>query len=151
MNLKVVLLGGLAFYVALFLVSFLTGFVVHENILHEAYQGTTPFWRPELNQDPPDMAALMPLWIGCGLIGAFIAAYVYHWVRPALSGSGWQRGVKFGVIAVLFHGIYILNWSGVFNLPNKIWTWWWLESIVYLLVGGAALGWAAQKIAPAGN
>ncbi len=151
MNLKVILVGGVVFYVALFLVSFLTGYVVHQNILHEAYLGTPAFWRPELNQDPPDMAALMPLWVTCGLIGSFITAFIYHWVRPALSGAGWQRGLKFGVIAVLFHGIYILNWSGVFNLPNKIWIWWWLESIVYLLVGSAALGWAVQKLAPASN
>jgi apolipoprotein N-acyltransferase len=72
-------------------------------------------------------------------------------VRPALSGSGVQRGLKFGFIAFLFHGIYILNWQGVFNLPEKIWLFWWVESLVYLLAGSAALGWVAQKIAPVSN
>ncbi len=151
MNWKIVLVGGLAHYVALFLISFLTGFIVHQNLLAEVYQTTTAFWRPELNQDPPDMAALMPMWVACGLIGSFVAAFIYGWVRPALSGSGVQRGLKFGVIAFLFHGIYILNWQGVFNLPEKIWLFWWLESFVYLLTGSAALGWVAQKLAPVNN
>ena len=151
MNLKVILIGGLVFYVVLFLVSFATGAVVHQNILMETYRATPEFWRPELNQDPPDMAALMPLWIICGLIGSFIAAFIYDWIRPALSGAGWQRGAKFGVIAVLFGAIYTLNWSGVFNLPNKVWLWWWLESIVYLVIGAAALGWVVEKLSPAKN
>jgi hypothetical protein len=151
MNVKVILVGGLAFYVALFAVSFLTGYVVHQNILQVAYHATEAFWRPELNQDPPDMAALMPLWVTCGLIGSFVTAFIYDWVRPAFTGSGLQRGLKFGVIAFLFHGIYMLNWSGVFNLPNKIWFWWWAESVVYLLAGSAALGWVAQKLSPARN
>jgi hypothetical protein len=151
MNWKIVFIGGVAYYVALFLVSIISGYVVHEILLDETYQLTTEFWRPELRQDPPDMAALMPMWVACGLIGSFVAAFIYGWVRPALAGSGVQRGLKFGLIAFLFHGIYILNWQGVFNLPEKIWIYWWLESFVYLLAGSAALGWVAQKIAPVNN
>jgi hypothetical protein len=115
----------------------------------ETYRAHPEFWRPELNQDPPDMAALMPLWITCGLIASFIAAFIYDWVRPAFSGAGWQRGLKFGVIIILFHAFFALNWSGVFNLPNKVWLWWWLESIIYFLAGTAALGWIVQKLSPA--
>jgi hypothetical protein len=151
MNLKIILVGGLVFYVVMFVVSFATGAVVHQNILMETYRATPEFWRPELNQDPPDMAALMPLWITCGLIASFIAAFVYDWVRAAFSGAGWQRGIKFGVIVVLFGAYYTLSWSGVFNLPNKVWLWWWLESIVYTLAGAAALGWVVQKLSPAKN
>ena len=149
MNITVILIGGLVFYITLFVVSIGTGFVVHQNILMDIYRATPEFWRPELNQDPPDMAALMPLWITCGLIGSFVTAFIYDWVRPAFSGAAWQRGTKFGVVAVLFHGVYILNWSGVFNLPSKVWLWWWLESIVYMLIASAALGWVTQKLSPA--
>jgi hypothetical protein len=151
MSWKIIFIGGVAYYVALFLISFASGYVVHQVLLEETYRLTTEFWRPELRQDPPDMAALMPMWVACGLIGSFVAAYIYNWVRPALSGSGIVRGLKFGVIAFLFHGIYILNWQGVFDLPEKVWVLWWLESFVYLLAGSAALGWVAQKLAPAGN
>ena len=59
-NIKVILLGGLAMYVAEFLLSMATGGVIHEGILTELYQANASFWRPELNQQPPDMAALMP-------------------------------------------------------------------------------------------
>ncbi len=151
MNWKVILVGGIAYLAAQWLVSFATGPLVHEGVLVEAYQANAAFWRPELNEVPPNMVALLPLWITTGLIVSFVSAAIYMWIRPSLAGAGWQRGLKFGFISLLFHGSYILGWSGVFNLPNQIWMWWWLESMVYLLVGGAALGWVAQKLAPAKN
>jgi hypothetical protein len=69
---------------------------------------------------PPDMAALLPMWITTGLIGAFLSAAVYDWIRPALAGEGWVRGLKFGVIAYIFSLVAILGFQGVFNLPVKI-------------------------------
>ena len=71
-----------------------------------------------------------------------------HFVRPAFSGAGWKRGLIFGAIVSGFMCIFCLGWSGVFNLPDKIWIVWGLESFVYYLPGGAALGWVAQKLAP---
>ena len=149
MNLKVILIGGVVYYAAQWVVGAVTGPLIHNGILAEVYQATATFWRPELMQDPPDMAALMPLWITTGLIGAFLSAAVYMWIRPALSGAGWQRGVKFGVIAVIFHVAALMSLHGVFNLPAQIWVWWSVEGVAYLVVGGAALGWVAQKLAPA--
>ena len=60
MNWKLIIVGGLVFYVVMFVVSMVTGPVVHQGILLESYQATEQFWRPELRQVPPDMAALMP-------------------------------------------------------------------------------------------
>jgi hypothetical protein len=148
MNWKLVLGGGLAWFVASWGASMATGPLIHEGVLAEAYQATGGFWRPELMQEPPDMSALMPRWILSGLIGAFITAFVYGWVRPALHGEGWLRGLKFGFIVFLLSGTFMLGWSGIFNLPDRIWTWWAAESIVYFLIGGAAMGWAAGKLAP---
>jgi len=45
----------------------------------DPYEATAEFWRPELNQVPPDMGALMPLWITTGLIAAFLSAAVLGW------------------------------------------------------------------------
>lgn len=148
MNWKLILGGGLVWFVATFLVSFLNGSVIHEGILKETYMATSAFWRPELMQEPPDMAALMPRWITTGLIGSFLTALVYGWVRPALTGAGWLRGVKFGVIVLILTICLMLGWSGVFNLPDKVWTWWAIDAVIYLLIGGAALGWVAEKLAP---
>ncbi len=148
MNWKLVLGGGLTWFVATFLVSFLNGSVIHEGILQETYRATASFWRPELLQEPPDMAALMPRWIVTGLISAFLMALVYSWVRPALTGAGWLRGVKFGVIVLILTITVVIGFSGVFNLPDKLWTWWTIDALIYLPIGGAALGWVAEKLAP---
>jgi len=151
MNLKIILIGGVVYYAAQWIVGAVTGQLIHNGILVESYEATSSFWRPELTQKPPDMAALLPMWITTGLIGAFLSATVYDWIRPALAGSGWQRGLKFGVIAFVFHVVATLGMQGVFNLPVKIWMWWSLEAAAYLLVGGIALGWVAQKLSPARN
>lgn len=149
MNLKVILVGGAVYYAAQWVVGMGTGPLIHNGILVEAYQATATFWRPELMKQPPDMAALLPMWIATGLFGAFLSAAVYDWVRPALAGAGWQRGLKFGVIAFIFQLVAILGMQGVFNLPIKIWMWWSIEAAAYLLVGGVALGWIVQKLSPA--
>ena len=147
MNWKAIIIGGLAYYIVTFAIGMLTGMYIHEGVLDEAYTATQSFWRPELNQDPPDMAALMPLWITTGLIIAFVYAGIYDTFRSALAGSAVVKGIKFGVVLFLFMASWSLAMSGVFNLPQIIWTWWIIESLIYALVGGAALGWAVGKFA----
>ena len=58
-NIKVILGGGLAMYVTQWILSMLSGPLLHEGILTPLYIETQSFWRPELNQQPPDMAALV--------------------------------------------------------------------------------------------
>jgi len=150
-NLKIALIGGVAYYVTMFFVSFATGYFIHspEGVLFETYQATASFWRPELNAVPPDMGALMPMWIATGLVSAFIAAGIYSVVRSSLTGAAWQRGLKFGVIAALFAVISAIGYRGVLNLPDVIWTWWITDAVILHLAGGIVLGWVAQKVAPA--
>jgi len=147
-NLKVILLGGLAFYIAQFIVSMLTGGVIHEGVLTELYIANASFWRPELNQDPPDMAALMPRWLATGLIAAFILTAIYDNIRAGLNGPGAIRGIKYGFILFLFSACFSAGWSGVFNLPEMIWFWWNVEALVIYLVAGAALGVVVSKLSP---
>jgi hypothetical protein len=147
-NLKVILGGGLAMYVAQFALSMITGPVIHEGVLTELYQANAQFWRPELNQQPPDMAALMPRWIAVGLIASFILAGIYDNVRSALDGSALLRGAKYGVILFLVNLCISAGWSGVFNLPDAIWLWWNAEGLLVYVVGGAVLGWVTGKLAP---
>jgi hypothetical protein len=42
----------------------------------------------------------------------------------------------------------MFSFSGYFNLPDKLWTWWSVDSLISYLVGGAVLGWVADKVAP---
>jgi hypothetical protein len=148
MNLKLILIGGVVFYAVAFIVSLGTGPVIHEGVLDADYRATESFWRPELRQDPPDMAALMPRWIAGGLLSAFIFAGIFGVVRSSLAGSPAMKGFKFGIIASLFMCMFCLGWSGIFDLPDRIWMWWGAESFLYNLPAGAALGWVAGKIAP---
>ena len=73
------------------------GVFIHEGVLDAAYRATQAFLRPELVQDPPDMARLMPIWIKTGILSSsFVLAGIYMVFRGALSGPAWQRGLKFG-------------------------------------------------------
>lgn len=150
MNWKIVFIAGLAFFVATWLVSFVTGPLLHNGILVDDYQATAQFWRPELMQQPPDMAALLPRWILTGLVGAFVVAGFYGVVRSSLVGAGWKRGLKYGFAISLLWVSFMAAYSGIFNLPDTIWAWWALETLVIYLIGGVALGWVAEKIAPPG-
>ena len=145
MNWKLTFLGGIVFYAVTWLVSMVNGPLIHEGVLQEAYKATSGFWRPELMQVPPDMAALLPRWITTGLIGAFIVAALYGIVQTSLAGSGLARGVKFGFGVFLICASAMAGWSGVFNLPDKIWWWWTVDALTMYLVGGAVLGWAADR------
>ncbi len=144
-NLKTILLGGLVFYVTMFIISMGLGPLIHEGILDPLYRQTASFWRPELQQDPPDMAALMPRWIATGLLTTFIFVGIYDNIRSAFSGSGVVQGLKFGLVMGVIYCCFGAGWSGVFNLPNQIWFWWGLEGLIMYAIGGMALGWFVGK------
>ena len=77
MNWKLIIVGGLVFYVVMFVVSMVTGPVVHQGILLESYQATmTPF-------NPSETTA-----------GRFWSPDVLHAGAPSAS----QRTVPFGSI-----------------------------------------------------
>ncbi|MCB1604899.1 MAG: hypothetical protein KDI59_09640 [Xanthomonadales bacterium] len=148
MNLKIALIGGIIFYLVQFLLGMITGPLLHEGILDPYYQQTAAFWRPELMQDPPDMAALMPRWITTGVIFAIIIAGIYSMVRSSFSGSGLLKGIKYGVMLTVLMAGWSAAWSGIFNLPDAIWLWWTAESVLYFVVAGAVLGWVSAKLVP---
>jgi hypothetical protein len=147
MNWKLVVIGGIAFYIVTFLVSFITGPLIHQGVLDQPYKENAQFWRPELNQDPPDMAALMPRWITTGVITSLIIAALYGFVRPAFQGAGWKRGLLYGLGLAILTCVSLAGYSGVFNLPDKIWLWWGFETFLYYLPAGAVLGVLGERFA----
>ncbi len=147
LDFKVIFLGGLVFYVAMFILSMAAGSIIHEGILDPIYKAHQEFWRPELNQDPPDMASLMPRWIAVGLFTSFIFAGIYDNIRSAFDGSPVIKGIKFGVVVALIYGSTAAGWSGIFNLPDTLWMWWAIEGFIMYIAGGAALGWFVGKFA----
>lgn len=132
-------------YIGQFVVSGVTGVFIHEGVLDPLYSATAEFWRPELNQDPPDMAALMPRWIVTGLLIAFVFAAIYDNIKTAFNGSGMIKGLKFGIVMAIFYAAFGAAFSGVFNLPDSIWAWWTFEGFLVNPAGGLVLGWFAGK------
>jgi hypothetical protein len=144
MKWKCILIGGLVFWLMSNVLSFGTGALIHEGALKADYQANSAFWLPELNQDPPDMAALMPTWLLNSLIVSLIVGWLYCCCRCG-EGAGWRRGLGFGFgIGVFVCGTY-LAMSGVFNLPAKIWIFWGVEGLIIYTLGGAVMGWAVAK------
>ena len=142
---KVIIGGGVLMYIAQFLVSFATGPLIHEGALDPLYKATVEFWRPELRQDPPDLAALMPRWITVGLLAAFVLAGIFDNLRTALNGSAIIQGLKFGFLIAIIYALFGAAFSGIFNLPDAIWGWWSVEGFIVYPLGGLVLGWFAGK------
>lgn len=138
---KNVILGGIVFYAAQWVFGMVTGLLLHEGILEPIYQAHPAFWRPELMQEPTDMAALLPRWIVTGLLGAFILAGIYDNLRGAFDGAGWIRGAKYGFVVALIYAVTAAGWSGVFDLPDLLWFWWVLEGFFLYCLCGVVLGW----------
>ena len=149
MNWKIILIGGLVFFIVMFVGGFITGFFIHSLILDDAYAATSSFWRPELNADPPDMAGLMPEWILNGIVSGFVAAAIYGFVRPAFSGAAWRKGLSFGLLLAAFVASYHLSLSGYFNLPGRLWGWWSIDALIRYSLSGIALAVITDKLAPA--
>lgn len=144
-NFKIIFIGGVIFYVTTFAFGMISGQLIHEGVLDTLYAATSEFWRPELRQDPPDVAALMPRWISVGLVASFVFAGIYDNIRDALSGSAVITGLKFGLMLGLIHAMFLAGWSGVLNVPETIWAWWVVDVFYVNSLGGAALGWYVGK------
>ncbi len=149
MNWKLIVLGGLAFWIVTNLASFATGPLIHEGVLDESYRANEAFWLPALNQDPPDMAAMMPTWLRNSFISSLVFAAIYGVVFRCLGAPGWRRGLSFGLMLAVIAAVTYLNFSGLFNLPSDIWLWWAIEAVVIYAIGGAVLGWVGERFCDA--
>lgn len=146
MNWKAVVIGAIAFFLVTNIVGLaVTGFFIHQKILDPIYRANEYFWLPELTQDPPDMAALMPRWLLNSLISSLVVAGIYVCVHRSFEGGGARKGMMWGLSLGIFSAATYLAMSGVFNLPMKMWIWWAIDGVILFLVGGAAMGWAAER------
>ena len=146
MNWKCIIVGAIVFFVVTNILGMaVTGPIIHERILDASYTANASFWRPELTQDPPDMAALMPMWLLNGFIFSLVVAGLYCCFRACLSGAEWKRGMKFCLSLAIFSAVTLLAWSGVFNLPSNIWLWWAIDGLITFTLAGIVMGWAVGK------
>ena len=146
MNWRLTLIGGVVFWlVTNILGMFVTGILIHQKILDPVYQAHESFWLPELTQDPPDMAALMPRWLITSLVSSLVVAGVYSLVGGSFNGPGWSRGMKWGLCLGIITAMSYFAMSGVFALPLQMWIWWGIEAVILFILGGAAMGWAGER------
>lgn len=146
LNPKNIIVGGIVFYLPMMIVGMAVfGPTIHEGVLEPIYRQTQEFWRPELNEVPPNVEALMLRWVTVGLLMSFLFAGIYDNIRSAFDGSGVVKGLKYGIMLGLFTAAFCAAYSGVFNLPDMLWFWWSVEALVNYAVGGAVLGWFIGK------
>lgn len=146
MNWKCIVLGAVIYFVVTNIIGIaVTGPLIHEGVLDPVYQETETFWRPELHQDPPDMAALLPMWLLNGFIFSLVVGWLYCLLGSCLAGSGWIRGLKFGLCLAVFASVMMLAWSGIFDLPSTLWIWWAVDNVIYFALGAIVMGWAVGK------
>jgi len=146
MNWKAVIVGAIVFWLVTNIVGFaVTGFVIHQKILDPIYRANESFWLPELAQDPPDMGAMMPKWLLNSFISSLIVAGIYVCVHGSFSGGGAKKGATWGLCLGFFAAATYLSMSGIFNLPMEIWIWWSVDALILFLIGGAAMGWTAER------
>lgn len=146
MNWKAVIIGAIVFWLVTNIVGmFGTGILIHEKILDPIYMAHEAFWLPELAQDPPDMAAVMPKWLLNSFISSLVVAGIYVCVHGSFTGNGAKKGMMWGLCMAFIAATMYLAYSGIFNLPGKMWIWWAFDAFFLYLLGGAAMGWAAEK------
>ena len=145
LNPKNIVVGGIVMYVSMFAVSMIWGPLIHEGVLEAVYDETSEFWRPELQTDPPDLGALMPRWIGVGIVMSLLFAGIYDNIRSGFDGSGLMKGLKYGIVLGLLNAAFCAAYSGIFNLPDVVWFWWAFEGLANYAVGGLVLGWVIGK------
>ncbi len=85
------------------------------------------------------------MWLLNGFIVSLVVAGLYCCFRGCLAGAGWLRGAKFALYLAIFGCAMMLAWSGIFALPATLWIWWGIDFLVVYTIGGAAMGWAADK------
>lgn len=147
MNIKFVLIGTVAWFLISQVIGMVSGMLIHGpgGALNATYMEFAAMWRPELNQQPPDMAALLPLWMSMAALNALLMAVIYELIRPALNAGLVANGVRFALVTGLtMTALYAMHF-GLFALPARVWIFWGIEGALNYLLGGIALAFIAGR------
>ena len=146
MNMRLVMVGTIVFWLVSNIVGIaVTGPIIHEKILDPEYRANESFWLPELSQDPPDYGALMPRWLLNSFLTSLVVAGIYSCVRNSFPAPGWKQGFYWGLSLAVLMVATNNAWSGVFDLPSKLWIWWSVDVMIVYSIAGIAMGWAGSK------
>ena len=74
--------------------------------------------------------------------GVRVRGYYRAGALPALLR---RDGVDLGLLLSIFAAALMGTWTGIFNLPDRIWFWWIGETVVSFAICGGVLGWVADR------
>jgi hypothetical protein len=131
MNWKLIIVGTVVFWIVTNLIAiFGTGLIIHEGILEPIYNANASFWLPPLRENPPDMGALMPRWLLIWFVNSLVIAGIYSCVHTSFTGPGWRKGLNWGLCLGIFTFATYITFSGVIDLPMKLWVWWGIDALI---------------------
>ena len=114
-------------FVAVFVVSQILGYVIHNIILSASYQELAHLWRPDM------MSKMWIMWI-TGVIYCFFFVYVF--VR-GYENKGIMEGIRFGLIIGCFVSIpHLYGQYVVYELPYMLVLQWVIYDFIILVVMG---------------
>jgi hypothetical protein len=127
-------------FVAVWIFTFIYGFVFHGKIMHSSYVETSTLWRPDA-----EFKANFPLLVlGQGVIAFF---FTMIFVRGFGSGGGVAGGFRYGILlGLLVCGANLIRYA-VEPLTTTILFGWCIGEIVQFAIAGAIVG-AVYKPGP---
>lgn len=103
-------------FIAVFVVLWITDFVIHGKLLEPLYMATANLWRPEA-----DMKALMPYMLVGQLIIAFFFTLIF---THGYNGTGWMEGVRYGALMTCMMAGHNLIMYSVTPWPMNLVLYW---------------------------
>lgn len=106
-------IGAIAFWLVTNILGMaVTGFFIHNKVLDPIYRANAHFWLPELAQEEPDMAALMPKWLLNSFLASLVVAGIYVCVHGSFEGGGARKGMMWGLcLGFIAASTYMAMWE----------------------------------------
>lgn len=116
-----------------FIVLFVTDFLIHGILLKGIYEETASIWRPESE------SLMWLMWVGYVVFAPVFVAIYKKGYDATKKGLG--QGLRFGVlIGLLMSVLPTLVWYAVVPIPVSLAVYWFLGGMVQLIACGIALG-----------
>lgn len=122
---------------ALLLFIFLSDFVIHGQLMKQAYMDTASLWRSE-----EEMGQYFPVMLLAYLLTSTFLALIF---AKGYENRGWKEGLRFGLlITPIFISTYLVQYV-VTPLPSNILCSWIVATVFQSLVGGVILSLTYRK------
>lgn len=119
-------------FVAVYIVSQILGYLVHQVWLAPTYQSLSDLWRPEA-----EMQSKMWIMFITAAVWAFFYCYIF---ARGYEGKGIGEGVRYGVIMGIFYALpQAYDSYVVYPIPYSLALNWFLAGVVVSIVCGIVL------------